>query len=128
MTQSDAEDHLSRLQYITDKIEDAIAGVKSSQQIIEILDPAIEFSYSTLLYTLTTSMMVHVEGKIFLSAFNYLCEKNEYQKECRLYAFMLNTYSPALLPKLMNSLIFEENYEKCAVIKPYLEIKELPIE
>lgn len=120
-------EHIKRLEYLTSKIEAAKKGIDASEKIVEILDGPIEFSYTTILYMITTAGFDVLKSNIYINAIDYLLEK-QYVKECKTYAYMLNTHYPGELTKLLNEYIAEEKYERCAILKQYLNINEIPLE
>lgn len=98
-------------------------SIKDKENAGDIL---MEWIFSYCLYEMTvTDLQIH-EYEDYTIALEYLCEKKEYVKECKMYAYVLNTYYPTRMREMIDELIKEEKYEKCQALKEYMNIKDFP--
>ena len=102
---------------ILNKIDNKI---DNDEDILGIAD----YFFGDVLYNMTTVDLIIKEHTDYTVAITWLCDRG-YEKECKMYAYILNHYYPGTFDKMMNDLIEKEEYEKCASLQKYKNITKI---
>ena len=93
----------------------------------ENADSAIaDYFFGEVLYNMTIIDLTIKEHGGYVVAITWLCDRG-FEKECNMYAYILNHYYFGEFDKMMNDLIDKEKYEKCASLQKYKNVNVLPI-
>ena len=90
-------------------------------------DSAIgDYFFGEVLYNITTIDLNIKEYGEYVAAITWLCDRG-FEKECNMYAYILNHYYFGEFDNMLTDLIKSERYEKCASLKKYRCVNILPI-
>ena len=86
----------------------------------------VDYFFGNVLYNMTTIDLNIREHDEYVDAITWLCDRG-FEKECNMYAYILNHYYFGEFDNMINNLIKKEEYEKCAALQKYKNVNILPI-
>lgn len=115
-------ENINNIDKIINDIDNILNKYDNEEDILAIAD----YFFADVLYNMTTVDLIIKEHTDYTVAITWLCDRG-YEKECKMYAYILNHYYPGVFDDMMNILIRKEEYEKCASLQKYKDINILPM-